>query len=773
MVNMLQKKIFRDIKESRWPFAAIVCICTLGIALFSGINLYVSSMENSVNASYQNANLSDYWVYKADVSDVDLERIQALPEVETAQRRKLAEVGLSGGMNARLRLHAVEGQSHINIPELLEGRPLDGTETGALLLDSRFAGANGLKAGDIIRFSIGEQQEDWLVKGIIRNAEYIYYAPDGLTIPDYQKYGFAYTNASALPEIPYNELIVSLVDNTRRSHGEITAEFRKTLGSINIIGRRHQPSSSYIADDLEGIRQIGTLFPIVFFLTAALVTWITVGRMMENQRQHLGTLRSLGYSKREILVRYTFYGILITLPSMLLGWLISRYLGEFMYELGTTRYTMADAGADTVSMHFLWAALCVAAVTCGAAFLSCTKSLKSTPAALMRPKPPAQGHRILLERIPLFWRNLSFSGKIVTRNLFRKKTRMLMGLMGIISSTAMILCGFGMRDSMDAMLDRTFYQTMRYDVEMKLKTPMIPEDAAYIYAALGNAQAIDAAMAFSIYLYGEDGSVQNPYLVVMDDEQSSFYFAGTGGREAALPDNGVLITPRMAKALDVGIGSMMTAERLDGTIIPLEVADIIDFPVGNEIYISRTAFSRISSLPFMISVFLIRGQDLELRALHDDPRIALIETKSEMESNIMIVLELLQSVQMVLILFAALLAFAVMMVLGSMNYHERIRELATLKVLGFRQKEMKRLVLRENIWITIFGLPLGAVLGFGLIVMMQAQTANPDMEISPFISAPSIVAGGVLIFAFTMVVNYIMGRKFKSIDMAASLKSVE
>ncbi len=773
MVNMLQKKIYRDIKESLWSFVAIVCICTLGIALFSGINLYVSTMESSVEASYQNANLSDYWVYKTDVSELDLERIQALPDVEAAQRRKLVEVGLSGGINARLRIHAIDGQPQINIPELLEGQPLDGTEPNALLLDSRFTEANGLKPGDIIRFSIGQQQEDWLVKGIIRNAEYIYYAPDGLSIPDYQRYGFAYTNASALPEAHYNELVLSLSENTERSHAEMTANIRELLGSVNIISRQYQPSNRYIADDLEGVKQIGTLFPMAFFLTAAFITWITVSRMMENQRQHLGTLRSLGYSKKEILVRYTSYGILITLPSMLLGWLISRYLGEFLYELGTIRYTMATTGVDMISMHFIWAALCVTVVTCGAASLSCRKSLKSTPAALMRPKPPTQGHRILLEKIPLFWRSLSFSGKIVTRNLFRNKARMLMGLIGIIGSTALILCGFGMKDSMDVMLDRAFNQTMRYDVEMKLKTPIIHDDAAYIYEALKEAHVIDATMAFGIYIYDADGNVQNPYLVVMEDSQSSLQFTNSDGKEITLSDNGVLITPRMAKALNVEIGSVIMAESLDGTIIPLEVTNIIDFPVGNEIYIGRTAFSKVSSLPFTISVFLIRGKDLDLSALHDDSRIALIETKSEMESNIMIVLELLQSVQMVLILFAALLAFTVMMVLGRMNYHERIRELATLKVLGFHQKEMKRLVLRQNIWITLFGLPFGVMLGFGLIFMMQAQTTNPDMEIAPFISAASIVFGSALILTFTVFVNYIMGRKFKSIDMVSSLKSVE
>lgn len=350
---------------------------------------------------------------------------------------------------------------------------------------------------------------------------------------------------------------------------------------------------------------------------------------------------------------------------------------------------------------------------------------------------------------------------------------MLMGLMGIIGSAALILGGFGMKDSMDAMIDRAFKETMRYDVEIKLKTPMTPEDAAYIYEALDEAQSIEATMAFGVYIYCGDGGVQNPYLVVMDDNQSSLHFTDSAGLEVALPDNGVLITPRMAKALNAGIGSVVMAERSDGTVIPLEVANIIDFPVGNEIYISRTAFSKVSSLPFTISVLFINGHGLDFSLLDNDPRIALIETKSEMEANIITILKMLESLQMVLIIFAGLLAFAVMMVLGIMNYHERIRELATLKVLGFHQREMKRLVLRENIWITIFGLPFGVIAGFGLIYMMGAQTTNPDMEISPSISASSIVLGCVLIIVFTVFVNHIMGRKFKSIDMISSLKSVE
>ena len=774
MVTTLQKKVFRDIGENRWSFLTIVGICTLGIALFSGVNLYTNTIENDMANYFMRANLADLWIYKADLSQLDLEQIQALPEVEMAQRRKMLEVGLTGEIKATLRLHATGEQAKINIPELLDGSLLDGTETNAILLDSRFAEANGLEPSDSLLFDAGDQQKEWLIKGIIRNVEYIYYAPEGLTLPDYQQFGFAYTNASALPHIPYNELILSLNQDTEHSHEEITAEIRETLGGAALLSRLHQPSSREIEHDLEGIKEIGMLFPMAFFLTASLVTWITVGRIMENQRQHLGTLRSLGYSKRVIMGQYALYGILITIPSMILGWLISRYLiAESLYRLGITYYTIEKNGVDIFSPKFFWAALCVALVTGGAAFLSCKRSLEITPAALMRPKPPAQVHRIVLESITPFWRGLSFSGKIVTRNLFRNKARMMMGLVGITGSTSLVLCSLGLTNSMNGMLDKAFDETMRYDMEIKLKTPVPLESVADIYEILRDAQSIDASMAFSVYLYGSNSNVQNPYLVVMEDQQSSLHFMGSEGGDVSLPDNGALITPRMAKALDVEIGDVIMTERLDGTVLPLEIANIVDFPVGNEIYIGRTAFSKISSLPFNVRTILVRGEELDLSALQNDSRISLVETKAEMESNMLILLERMRSLQIMLIIFAGLLAIAVMLVLGQMNYHERIRELATLKVLGFHQKEMKRLVLHENIWITIFGLPFGTIIGFGLLRVILEQATTAEMEIRPFISAVSIAVGCTLMLVCTILVGHMIGKKFQSIDMVASLKSVE
>ncbi len=774
MVDMLQKKVFRDTRENRWSFFAIVCICSLGIALFSGINLYVSTVENEVADYYKRANLADYWIYKAEISASDLDNIRSLAEIQEAQRRKVTDISLPGASGAVLHIHAVDEAAIINMPELLDGSKLDGSETNALLLDNRFAQAHGLSVGDRITTGEDDRQTQWLIKGIVRDVEYVYYAPEGLTIPDYHKYGFAYTNASSLPDVAFNEIILTVHEGANLSQEEISNKVRETFEGTNILSRHHQTSYRKVADAMTGVKQIGLLFSIAFFLTAALVTWITVSRMMENQRQHLGTLRSLGYSKKKITGRYALLGGLITIPSMILGWVIARYLiAESLYSIGITYYTIEATGVTPFTPHFFMSVLCVAAVTCGATMLSCRKSLKLTPAALMRPKPPAHGHRILLERIAPFWRSLSFSGKIVTRNLFRNKVRMLMGLVGIIGSTSLILCGFGLMNSINAMLDKAFDETVQYNLEIKLRTPSTGEQLSDIYDMLNSARNIDATMAFSVYLYGEGGNVQSPYLVVMDDRQKSLNFKDTEGNAVHLPEDGALITPRMANALNVDVGDTVTAESLDGTVIALKVASIVDFPVGNEVYIGKTAFSKVSDLPFLVRTLLINGQELDLNKLKSDPRISLVETKEEMRDNMLIVLESLQGFQVILILFSGLLAFAVMMVLGRMNYYERTRELATLKVLGFHRNEMKRLVLRENIWITVFGLPFGYIIGTLLLRAILDQATTPDLEISPLIAVFSIAVGFVFMLAFTMLVNYVMGRKFKSIDMVASLKSVE
>jgi putative ABC transport system permease protein len=774
MVTMLQRKIFRDIGENRWSFLAIVCICSLGIALFSGVNLYVSTVENEITHYYERANLADYWIYRAEISESDLNSIRSLDGIQAAQRRKVTDFALSGSSDAVLHIHAVDEAAGINVPELLDGSLLNGNEANGLLLDSRFAEAHGLSVGDTITAGEGGGQTQWLIKGIVRDVEYVYYAPEGLTVPDYHKYGFAYTNASSLPDVAFNEIVLTVDPKFNLSQEEVAGKVRESLAGANILSRHHQTSYRKVADAMTGIKQIGLLFSVAFFLTAALVTWITVSRMMENQRQHLGTLRSLGFSKKEITGRYALFGVLITVPSVILGWLLSRYLiAQSLYNVGIAYYTIEATGVKAFSPHLAISALCVTAVTCGGAVLSCSKSLKSMPSELMRPKPPAQGSHILLERVSPFWRRLSFSGKIVTRNLFRSKARLVMGLVGIIGSTALILCGFGLMNSINAMLDRAFNETVRYDVEIKLRTPLAAEQLSDMYDVLNNAENIDATMAFGIYLYGENGNVQNPYLVVMDEEQESLDFKDADGNAVHMPEVGALITPRMAEALSAGVGDTLTAERLDGTAISLQIAGIVDFPVGNEVYMSKTAFSRVSDLPFLIRTLLIKGQGLDLDRLKTDPRVSLVETKEEMRNNMMVVLETLQFFQGVLIAFSGLLAFAVMMVLGRMNFYERTRELATLKVLGFYKKEMKRLVLRENIWITIFGMPVGYVIGSLLLRVILEQAKTPDLEIAPLIAAYSIVVGFAFILGFTMLVNHAMGRKFKSIDMVASLKSVE
>lgn len=774
MVTMLQKKVFRDMRENRWSLLAIVCICSLGIALFSGINLYVSTVEKEVADYYEQANLADYWIYKGEFSDSDLDTIRSLEEVGKAQRRKVTDMALPGAPGAVLHTHAVQEAAKINVPELLEGSFLNGSETNALLLDSRFAQVHGLSAGDRIAAGEGEGQKEWLIQGIVRDAEYVYYAPEGLTVPDYRKYGFAYTNALSLPDVPFNEIVLTVREGSNFSQQEISDSIRERLAGTNILSRSHQTSYRKVADAMTGLKQIGLMFSVAFFLTAALVTWITISRMMENGRQHLGTLRSLGYSKKEITGRYALFGVLITVFSMIPGWVVARHLiAQFLYGIGITYYTIEATGVALFTPHFFLSSLCVAGVTCGGAALSCRRWLKSTPAALMRPRPPAQGHRILLERIGPFWQSLSFSGKIVTRNLFRNKARLAMGLVGVIGSAALILCGFGLTDSINAMLGRAFDETVQYNVEIKLKTPLTIAQLSDIYDRLDGARNIDATMAFGVYLHGKGGRVQSPYLVVMEEEQKSFNFRDAEGKAIRLPKDGALITPRMAKALSADVGDILTAERLDGTVISFAVANIVDFPVGNEVYMSKTAFSRVSGLPFLARTLLIDGQRLALDKLESDPRISLVETKEEMRNNMLTVLEALQGFQVILILFSGLLAFAVMTVLGRMNYHERIRELATLKVLGFYQKEVKRLVLRENIWITIFGLPFGYVSGTLLLRAILDQATTPDLEILPLISPFCVALGFAFMLGFTMLVNHVMGRKFKNINMVESLKSVE
>jgi putative ABC transport system permease protein len=350
---------------------------------------------------------------------------------------------------------------------------------------------------------------------------------------------------------------------------------------------------------------------------------------------------------------------------------------------------------------------------------------------------------------------------------------MLMGIVGVTGAAALILCGFGIMNSIEAVQSKTFREIMHYDAEIKLKSAATAADTCEMLRMVENAESFDTAMSMSVTVNGDNGKPQTPYLVVLDDGQNALAFQDMNGIAVSLPDSGALITPRMAKGLEAGVGDSIKVETTDGAAFSFVVADIIDFPVGNEIYLSKSAFGKICKIPYAARVLFVKGQGLGLDILRADPRVASAETKAEMKADMDTVLHIMQTMQWFLLVFSALLAFSVMMVLGRMNYYERLRELATLKVLGFRKNEMKRLVLRENIWVTVFALPFGFAGASLLLSSVLSLATTSDMEIQPLISATSVASGCALILFFTLFVNFLMGRKFKGIDMVASLKSVE
>lgn len=769
--NMLQKKIFRDILTNWRSFAAIIIICTLGIILFCGMNLYVSTMERITGEYYESQELADYWVY-GDINETDQKSIASLPWVKQTQRRKTIKVGAALEGNPVIVLHASEGSTKVNMPVLLSGENLIDDETDTCLLDSQFAKAHNLSEGDKIKFMTNGKLMEFNIKGIVMSPEYVYSAPEGALLPDYHSYGFAYTTAAALPDISYNELTVTAINPMNDKERMQDIKDVITEKSISVISRKEQPSIAMIHSDVQSMKSLSVVFPVIFFTIAALVTWITLGRMMDNQRQQLGILRSIGYSKMRIMAGYSAFGIMITIPSSVLGILGARYLiAGPLYTASIKYYTIAENSPRLFTPSFWIAVLIVGIVTCGAAFLSATKSLALMPASLLRPKQPAKGKRILLERVAFLWKHMNFSGKMISRNLFRSKARLVMGLLGVVGSTALILGGLGVRDSMNHMIDMHYNKTLRYDMKITLSEKVTTEDVDNI-AAMLDAEIIERSMALGVYtLQGSDRKLQP--LIVLEEENRSIGLYDQDNNVITLPSKGVVITQMLSKQLKVGIGDILTVELMDGKKSELLVSNIAVMQMGQGIYMSKTVFDEMSLAEYRTSELLIQGSNSTEEALRNNDLVKSIETKENQKEALDETMELMKSVQYMTIVFAAVLSFAVMYVIGQLNFHERIRELATLKVLGFYHGEMKKLVLSENMIIAIVGAPLGVLAGFGLLQGILSEATTSDMAITLHVEPFTIVTGVLLTLLFIWLVNTVIGRKFKKVDMVESLKSVE
>lgn len=829
------KNLLREIKRTFTKFLSIFAICALGVAFFAGIRATSPDMKEAGDRLYNTYNLSDISVIST--SGLTADNIRDLESIEGIQavRASLFVDAMARGTDEKeknLRLYSMpiklkseyaplidlipdygidtSPEYEMNGVEIVSGRmPLNDTETA---LDYTLEGSLVKQLGDEITLTTSGGTVTLRVVGFIRSPMYISMFERGTSsIGNGTSDGFAYASGNAISSLGTKLPVMSLL-NTYYTRADIVISGKEGLsaysdeyealvnevtdriedyastqsGTWYIQDRSGNPGYSDYSENTDRIAAVGDVFPLIFFIVAALVCLTTMTRMVEEQRIEMGTMKALGYGGWQIAMKYAVYAMSACISGGVVGAIIGFKLFPYvimkgysiMYYLGKLE---TPYRADIAFMAIAAMAVCTAAAT----FSACYASLKEVPATLMRPKAPKAGRRVLLEKMPFIWKKLSFTSKVTVRNLFRYKKRFFMSVIGIAGSGALLVTAFGLNDSIFGIIEKQFGDIWQMDVQAYVYEAMPLADMQEL---LGKNPANDDFDSVMFCLDSQmecknGGRSQNGvHLLGVESAES---MAGrvslhNGGTPVTLDDSGVVVTAKLAETLSIKVGDEINM-RTGGEDHLMRVIGIADNYVYHYVYITAAYYETVFGKAMLYNGFMgnlkdgltDETMDAMSTQLLSDSRMYTVRTIGSIYASVWDSLSILNYVVLVLILGSGMLTFVVMLNLTNINIGERMRELATLRVLGFYDKEMYDYIFRENNALSVIGAFVGLLFG-KIMHLFVIRTCEVDMVMFVRSAKPlSYVYAFALTIVFSLIVNLLMRPKVRAIDMVESLKSAE
>lgn len=829
------KNLLREIKRTFTKFLSIFAICALGVAFFAGIRATSPDMKEAGDRLYNTYNLSDISVIST--SGLTADNIRDLESIEGIQavRASLFVDAMARGTGEKeknLRLYSMpiklkseyaplidlipdygidtSPEYEMNGVEIVSGRmPLNDTE---IALDNTLEGSLVKQLGDEITLTTSGGTVTLRVVGFIRSPMYISMFERGTSsIGNGTSDGFAYASGNAISSLGTKLPVMSLL-NTYYTRADIVISGKEGLsaysdeyealvnevtdciedyastqsGTWYIQDRSGNPGYSDYSENTDRIAAVGDVFPLIFFIVAALVCLTTMTRMVEEQRIEMGTMKALGYGGWQIAMKYAVYAMSACISGGVVGAIIGFKLFPYvimkgysiMYYLGKLE---TPYRADIAFMAIAAMAVCTAAAT----FSACYASLKEVPATLMRPKAPKAGRRVLLEKIPFIWKKLSFTSKVTVRNLFRYKKRFFMSVIGIAGSGALLVTAFGLNDSIFGIIEKQFGDIWQMDVQAYVYEAMPLADMQELLGKNPANDDFDSVMfCLDSQMECKNGgrSQSGVHLLGVESAES---MAGrvslhNGGTPVTLDDSGVVVTAKLAETLSIKVGDEINM-RTGGEDHLMRVIGVADNYVYHYVYITAAYYETVFGKAMQYNGFMgnlkdgltDETMDAMSSQLLSDSRMYTVRTIGSIYASVWDSLSILNYVVLVLILGSGMLTFVVMLNLTNINIGERMRELATLRVLGFYDKEMYDYIFRENNALSVIGAFVGLLFG-KIMHLFVIRTCEVDMVMFVRSAKPlSYVYAFALTIVFSLIVNLLMRPKVRAIDMVESLKSAE
>lgn len=587
----------------------------------------------------------------------------------------------------------------------------------------------------------------------------------------------AYNIAKGLYDINYETYA-----NTASRMQEEIDNARKVLDEIPnatwfVLDRTGNITYTEYVEDTGSIASLAKVFPIIFFAVAVLISLVSMNRMVEDDRNEIGTLKSMGFTNKHIIIKYLMFAFLATLIGSSLGSVLGAiFIPSIISSIYAMLFTLCPIYLNMETIYYILGNGIIFICVLGTTFITVNKVLMEKPSELMRPKAPKSGKRVFLEKIKFIWSKLSFSDKVTVRNLFRYKRRAFVTVLGVAGCTALMMCGFGVKDSIIDIPDRQFGKVFTFDAMVYVNDYNHESDKIIF-----ENDKITASILLQNINIEVDERKATMFVIDKNEDSDKFVrlYDYDTNEKYELKHNKISVTKKLAELENINVGDILTFNDKNNVLYEYEVSSIVENYMEHYIFIDSESYE-LSGQDFKPNTMCIQTidlnseEELELtKELLESEKVISISYVSQLVDKVNNMLKSLDKVVLILIVLASLLSFVVLFNLSSINIHERKREIATLKVLGFYHKEVDSYISKENIILTIIGIAFGLVLGNFLAIFIIETVEIEKGKFVADVKTMSYIYSSLLTVVFTLLVNFISHFSLKKINMIESLKSVE
>lgn len=750
----LSKKMLRDIKINKTQFISIFLMAFLGVFAFCGVCSEYYGLEQTSDAFYDDTNLADGWIYNATITDDALDEIN---NHTTNSERQLVVQSVGNFSNdPDITLHFLR-DNEISKFYTSEGEDFNISDNSGVWLDKRFADAQNLSVGDNISFDFNGISIEKEIKGIGYSPEYVYEASPTSIIPDFKDMGFAYMSYKAFPsDIQYNVLLVKFNQNP----DDFKSYLDDNVDYLSFTEQSDHVSVSQFNEEMAQHKMIGNVFPIVFILVTFLTLLTTMTRIISHQRTQIGVLKAVGYKNMTIILHYMSYGFWLVLAGAVLGLILGpMIIPDMFYPTMTSRYSLPqwNPGFD-ISFVIVAAAMVISSLL--VSYLAARNISKENPANTMRPKAPNVSSSGFLERSSL-WKRLNFNLRWNYRDAKRNKFRALMAIVGVMGCVGLLVSAFGMNDSMEHLETWEYDDICHFESKLILNSGVLPSDVDAIAEDVDGSTIMEQAIEIKA-----QGNEETAMILALN-ESGLISQTDSDGNPINLSATDISLSTKMAERLNVGVGDTIKWHVIGSDDwVECEITNIHGEPLSQGIILYSDELEDLGLEYTPTSI--LTDDDVN----EDYDSVKSVSTLEEMKDSWN---EMTASVMMmvsILIFFAILLAIVVLYNLGILSFTEIEREIATLKVLGFKTGDLRKLLLTQNLLFTAIGFVLGIPLGFYLMTLMM-DAAGDSLYYVPSLTLGNILLSGIITFAVSIVVNLMFSSKIKGLNMVEALKDVE